>query len=176
LVISDYPNGSTHFMVTTPLTTCGAAASFVEGTIVNVSYATNPDYTFDHWEGDCSGSGSCNILMDSYKTVIAVFNYLGAPPPTQTPIPPPPPPDQCYTFTLLIDPDIAWVGKGWSADYPSCDSGYGPGDVVYNISVEPRDGWQFDHWSGGCSGSVSPCAVTFSNSNITVTAHLIPIP
>ena len=31
-------------------------------------------YTFEYWSGDCSGSGSCNLTMDSDRSVTANFN------------------------------------------------------------------------------------------------------
>lgn len=36
--------------------------------------------TFDHWAGDCSGSGSCSLTMVSNKTVTAVFNVINVTP------------------------------------------------------------------------------------------------
>ncbi|MFN8467655.1 MAG: hypothetical protein U0X20_19000 [Caldilineaceae bacterium] len=49
---------------------------FLQGTDTNISLAASPaaSSTFDGWSGDCSGTGSCDLVMNSSKQVYATFN------------------------------------------------------------------------------------------------------
>ncbi|MBK6282515.1 MAG: metallophosphoesterase [Draconibacterium sp.] len=47
--------------------------SYSEGVIVPVSASASPGNFFDHWEGACTGAATCQITMDTDKTVTAVF-------------------------------------------------------------------------------------------------------
>ncbi len=51
---------------------------YVQDSIVNVTAAANAGYVFDHWSGGCSGSGTCQVTMNTDKTVTA--NFVVAPP------------------------------------------------------------------------------------------------
>jgi serine/threonine protein kinase len=46
---------------------------YYDGTQVTVTASPSDGYIFDHWEGDCSGSGGCSLTMTSNKSVTAVF-------------------------------------------------------------------------------------------------------
>ncbi|HSN95239.1 MAG TPA: DUF362 domain-containing protein [Anaerolineaceae bacterium] len=47
--------------------------SYPSGEIVSVTATPNTGYQFDHWEGACTGSGTCSITMNSAKSVTAFF-------------------------------------------------------------------------------------------------------
>ncbi len=51
-------------------------AGFLQGTDTTVSLAAsaNASSTFEGWSGDCSGTGSCQVTMNSSKAVYATFN------------------------------------------------------------------------------------------------------
>lgn len=54
---------------------CGSAcvASFAEGAKVTLRATPENGYSFNGWLGDCSGTGSCTLTMDTNKTVTATF-------------------------------------------------------------------------------------------------------
>ncbi len=54
---------------------CGSDCSepFPVGTSVSLSAVPTAGYVFDHWTGDCSGSGSCMLTMDGARHIGVVF-------------------------------------------------------------------------------------------------------
>ncbi|HMJ01100.1 MAG TPA: PASTA domain-containing protein [Gaiellaceae bacterium] len=55
---------------------CGAtcSAQFADGTAVTLTAAAaGAGLTFDAWDGDCSGSGTCVLTIDRDRAVTAVF-------------------------------------------------------------------------------------------------------
>ncbi|MCX6229932.1 MAG: CHRD domain-containing protein [Bacteroidetes bacterium] len=54
---------------------CGSTCSalYVTGTLVTLTATPASGYHFTGWTGGCSGTGSCNILMDASKSVTAHF-------------------------------------------------------------------------------------------------------
>jgi tricorn protease-like protein len=57
------------------------ANGYIFGAQVPVTASPNSGYTFSNWSGDCTGSGSCLVTMDSDKNVAAVFNAIPTPAP-----------------------------------------------------------------------------------------------
>ncbi len=59
--------------------------TYAENEVVTVSAAPAAGYTFDHWSGDCSGAGACQVTMAAARSVTAHFvpttpgtiSYLG---------------------------------------------------------------------------------------------------
>lgn len=58
---------------------CGStcSASFSQGTSVKLTATPLSGSTFSGWSGACTGTGTCNVTMDSNKTVTATFNTGG---------------------------------------------------------------------------------------------------
>lgn len=54
---------------------CGSqcAADFAAGTAVTLTATAAPGSSFQGWSGDCSGTGSCTVAMDTYRSVTATF-------------------------------------------------------------------------------------------------------
>ncbi|MEI7513184.1 MAG: hypothetical protein WCJ74_01005 [bacterium] len=71
---------------TNMLLPCGKGTEFELGAFYDKRIAK-----FIGWSGACSGTGNCNIIMDSSKTVTAIFASLSTTttPPTPTPVTPP---------------------------------------------------------------------------------------
>ena len=121
----------------------------------SVSLTPNPDAgsTFDHWTGDCVGSGSCDLTMDVDHNVAAIFTLT--------------------THTLTVD--TSGGGSGTVSSTPgginncasSCSHDYDFGTDV-SLAPNPDPGSGFDHWTGDCTGSGS-CDVVM-NSDQAVTA------
>ena len=51
--------------------------AYESGTVIEVTAASNPGFVFDHWSGDCEGSGACTVTMNSAKSVTAIFVESG---------------------------------------------------------------------------------------------------
>jgi hypothetical protein len=52
-------------------TTC--SHSFPQGTVVTLTAAAATGWTFTAWKGDCSGTGTCQVTMNTSRAVHAVF-------------------------------------------------------------------------------------------------------
>jgi uncharacterized repeat protein (TIGR01451 family) len=129
-------------------TSPSGTTSYVEGTEVTVTATENPGYQFDSWSGACSGDGACVVTMDADKTVTANF-------------------DRLYDLTVLVDP----AGAGTTS--PSGTTSYVEGTEV-TVTATENPGYQFDEWSGACSGD-GACVVTM-DADKTVTANFVQLP
>ena len=104
-------------------------------------------WSFDHWEGDVTGtSNPITLRIKGDMAVTAVFTN-----------------SQATTYTLTT----AVTGSG-TVDPPSGTHTYNENDVV-TVTATPDAGWQFDHWEGDATGSQNPVSLTMT-SNKTVTA------
>jgi uncharacterized repeat protein (TIGR02543 family) len=123
--------------------------TYKEGAIVPVTATPAAGYAFDHWSGDCTGSGTCQVTMDDDKSVTAYFTVI------------------THDLTIAVDP----VGGGTTHPTVGVHS-YTDGAVV-NVTATPADGYAFDSWSGACTGS-GACQVTMDDDK-SVTAHFTEI-
>jgi len=131
-----------------------------EGTVVTVTATPNSNFRFDHWSGDCSGSGSCSVTMDSDKTVTA--NFV-----------------EQVTLTVSVDPSSSgnyvdvYKGSSYIASVSASSSfTFDKGDSV-KLVANPTSDYHFDEWSGvSCSGTT--CTFTI-NSDTSVTANFVEL-
>jgi hypothetical protein len=49
-----------------------------EGTVVNITATPASGYAFDHWDGDCTGNGSCQVTMSGDRSVTAYFTVISS--------------------------------------------------------------------------------------------------
>src|SRR5438132_4101029 len=131
-------------------TTC--SASFSGGTVVQLTAAANTGFTFAGWSGACSGTGSCQVTMNSAQSVTATFNIIA--------------------FTLSVN--SSGSGSGIVTSSPAgincgatCSASFSSGTAV-QLTAIANQGSTFGGWSGACSGTGS-CQVTMS-SNQSVSA------
>jgi hypothetical protein len=122
--------------------------TYAEDTVVDITATPATGYEFDHWSGACTGTGACSVTMDADKTVTAYFTQVD------------------HDLTIAVDP----VGSGTTNPAAGVHT-YAYGSVV-NITATPEDGYQFDHWSGACTGT-GACQVTMDGDK-SVTAHFVP--
>jgi alpha-tubulin suppressor-like RCC1 family protein len=132
---------------------------------------------FSGWSGGCSGTpSSCVVTLSEDKTVTATFSLL------------PPPPQK--KLTVAINTGTTETGKGGvtstaaSAGTPShisctnegspCEASYPEGTAV-SLTATAEPGSHFYKWTGGCSGTASPCVITLDTDQ-TVTAIFSPSP
>jgi uncharacterized repeat protein (TIGR02543 family) len=69
-------------------------------------------------------------------------------------------------LTMAVDP----VGSGTTD--PAVGTHTYAEDTVVDITATPATGYEFDHWSGDCTGS-DACQVTMDGDK-SVTAHFVP--
>jgi uncharacterized repeat protein (TIGR02543 family) len=124
-------------------------ATYTYGQNVELTANADPGWSFDHWEGDLTGSDNPDtIVMDDDKTVTAVFAQ-----------------DQ-YTLTINIS------GSGSVTKDPD-QATYTYGQTV-DLEAIADPGWVFDHWSGDLGGSTNPDQITITD-DMSVTAHFTQI-
>jgi hypothetical protein len=118
--------------------------AFIDGQIVTLTAIPNAGWSFDHWDGDLSGTTNpTTITMNSDATVTATFTQ------------------NHYTLTLTTE------GQGTVIKNPD-QLWYTYGQVI-TLTASPNAGWSFDHWDGDLSGTTNPTTITM-NSDATVTA------
>lgn len=129
--------------------------SYPVGTTVSLSATASTGYTFSGWGGDCTGTGSCTVTMNSYKGVTATF--------TAAPV--------GILSVVKIGTGSGTVTRsGGALNCGSmCTETLSPGSIATLVAT-PAAGSTFTGWSGGgCSGS-GTCAFTI-NANTTVNAQ-----
>ncbi len=69
---------------------CDVASELFDfGELVEVRARPDSGWRFDRWTGFCTGSGDCELIMISSRTVVAIFVQNGSPPPDNPPNNPP---------------------------------------------------------------------------------------
>ncbi len=137
---------------------CGSDCSqeYELNTSVSLTATAEAGSEFVAWGGACSGSSTCNVNLATNLTVTAVFQELGS---------------QNFSLTTSV------VGNGSIASTPSgiscgsdCEESYAE-DTQVTLVASAETGFEFNGWSGACSGTGS-CSVTM-NSNKSVTAEFV---
>jgi DNA-binding beta-propeller fold protein YncE len=169
LTASTNPGGA---IVSTPLglhcSTNNAACTedFAPGTVVTLVPVMLAGYAFAGWGGDCSGTGSCVLTMNTAHSVSAMFAPSTG--------------NQTYNLTVTATAGGIVQGTNICSSGSSCPNNgiyqattpvsYKAGQTA-NLTAYPMNGYAFAGWSGDCSG-VWRCFVTM-NSAHTVTANFV---
>jgi len=150
-------SGPTHVLTTAvdpaeggTISPAAGTHTYPQGQTVEVTATPNQWYEFDHWSGACTGDGTCSVTMDADKSVTAHFVAI----PT-------------HSLTMAVDP----TGGGTTNPAVGVHT-YEEGSVV-NVTASPNTGYEFDHWSGSCTGG-GTCSVTMDTDR-SVTAHFAQI-
>ena len=131
-------------------------AQFVENDIVQVTATPAAGWAFSHWDGNCSGThATCNVTMSGNRVVVARF---------------------VQQFNL----NVYLVGDGSVNIQPAnitcssnCTEVFNDGSVL-ELTASPDPGFQFNGWTGACTGT-GTCNVTMSQ-NRSVTAEFVATP
>jgi hypothetical protein len=132
-----------------------ATATFLYGAAITVKEAPSKHFHFVEWLGDCTGPGSCELLMNEDHEVEALFAE-----------------DPKHALTLTKNGE----GQGSVKSKPpgvSCaftctavEAEFYAGEIVV-LEATPGKGSTFEGWSGSCSGT-GTCAVTMSEAENVV--------
>jgi Divergent InlB B-repeat domain len=140
---------------------CGldCTENYLGGSIVTLTADPNDGSALTGWSGGgCSGTGTCEVTMDSAKSVTANFTVT-------------------YTLTVAVFEPACCYGTITSADTEincpgDCTETYPEGTPVM-LTANPIGGSFFATWAGGgCTGTGS-CSVIM-NQDRTVTATFLP--
>ena len=119
---------------------------YTVGTSVPITVKAVIGAVFDHWSGDCTGNGACNVTMNANRSVTAHF----------TPIE--------YTLSTSV------VGSGSVTKSPDKTT-YLYGETV-QLTAIPDAGWKFSKWTGNLSGTTNPTTI-YIDGNKSVTATFV---
>jgi PKD repeat protein len=138
--------------------TCGTTCqtSFDPGTVVTLTASPDAGSIFTGWSGDCTGTGTCQVIMNPAHYVTANFGP--------------------ETFDLRVATQGGGSGQVTSSPAAitcgtTCQTTFGPGTVV-TLTASPDAGSIFTGWSGDCTGTVA-CQVTMNQVH-PVTANFGP--
>ena len=131
---------------------CGVTCTqtFNEGAEITLSPSPVVGSLFGSWSGDCTGSGSCILDLNSAKTVTATFslqqfnigvNKLGF---------------SGSDGTVTSDP--AGIDCG-----DTCNTNFGYGTIV-TLTAVPNEDSLFTGWLGGSCSGTGPCVITVEDS------------
>lgn len=136
------------------LATCTATLDY--NTPVSLTATPAAGYVFNGWSGACSGTGTCNVTMDSAKTVTA--NFAAAP--------------AAYTLSVTINGggNVFSIPTGIRCSKGTCSNSFGTSTAI-TLNARPSRKHTFKNWSGSvCNGSTSiTCSVPMTQDQ-SVTA------
>ena len=118
---------------------------YTTGTTVDITATAVSGYEFTGWSGDCSGTGTCHLVMNGDKSVTASFALI------------------TKVLTVAVTP----TGGGTTSPVV--------GTHTYNlntgvdITATASTGYEFTGWTGACTGT-GTCHVTMDGDK-TVTAN-----
>lgn len=162
-------NGGGGVVTSTPFgIDCGAAcvASFDSGMAVSVIARPAAGYVFSGWSGGCSGTQTCDLVMNSNQAATATFAVM---PPGKVSL-------TVHDYgggSVLSSP--AGINCG-----STCSYAYDVGTVV-TLSASPSSGWTFTGWSGSVCTGTAQCVVTLNqaqevNAIFTANAPVVSTP
>ena len=137
---------------------CGSDCSqeYSDSTSVTLTATPSAGFSFDRWEGACTGSASCVVSMSADRNVRAVFSEID---------------------NSLMTLSVTTSGSGQVTSSPvgidcgnDCSEQYEANTTV-SLTATPDQGFIFQEWQGDCSGS-GDCSVSMT-SNMSVTAVFV---
>ena len=123
-----------------------SSAQFEEGETVVLSATPSEEYAFFSWSGVSGTNNTTSIVMDSDKSVVALFVK------------------KQYSLKVSIEGEGQVTEKiikaGVSTDYNS--------GTIVELSANPTSEWVFIEWKGDLSGTKNPAQITINEpKNIT---------
>ena len=137
--------------------TVSAEPPYRWGDTVSLTAVPDPGAYFTGWSGAVTGTTNpTSLTFDGDKSVTASFT------------------NNCYTLSSTVNP----ANTGMVTYSPTSSPGCGPNQYIYGqtvtLTANPANGYQFNSWSGGASGTNPVTTVTFGTGNISVAAAFEP--
>ncbi len=135
--------------VTETIVTNPSGKEYPHNTTVKLMPIPKEGWVFEKWEGDLTGNETPkNILVDEQKNVTVVFKRKN------------------YDLKLTI------VGEGTIEEkiVQNPNNREYPFETIVELMAKPKDGWEFDSWSGDLTGKTNPSTLKIDNpKNVTAT-------
>jgi hypothetical protein len=139
---------------------CGSTCwtSFSGGGNVRLAATPESDFVFDGWQGDCSGTGTCEVALTALRNVVAVFRPRSSAEGTST-------------LTIANQNPGETQGKGFvRVSWPGltepkvcqteqCDFSGVPNGVRVKIEPLPGPNTEFSDYGDACTGKALQCVV-----------------
>ncbi len=143
---------STDGNIDCPATSC--TADYRSQTFVTLNATAAPGWVFDHWSGNCNGSGICMFSMNQDETVTAHFTQV----------------EQVLTVGLGGNGTGSVISTPVLIDCPgTCVASYPQGETAI-LTAQSDPGMQFDGWGGACSGEPGTVCSVLMDADKSVTA------
>ena len=117
------------------------SGQFEEGETVNIKATPSSEYEFFSWSGVNSANSSASVVMDSDKTITALFTK------------------KRYPLAVSVE------GEGEVSETilkPGSTTDYNSGTIVA-LLANPNDEWLFKEWKGDLTGSENPTQITIDS-------------
>lgn len=136
-----------------PSGSCGMTVNY--GTSVTLTASPASGYTFSGWSGACSGTGTCTLSGTSNASVTANFAFN--------------PPLRTVTVTSSgWNGSVVSTSPSTAINCPagSCSMSVTNGSTVTLVATAAA-GYDFQGWSGACSGTGACTFTAFSNATVS---------
>lgn len=112
-------------------------SEYLDGTLVKLKPTPDPGFQFSGWTGDCTGSSTCEVVMDGNRDVAASFSPIG----------------------IALSVTLDGPGSGGVTSMPagidcitSCSATF-PAATIVDLTAIPSTGSAFQNWTGACTGA-----------------------
>ena len=127
--------------------------TYPAGSTVPLTAVPAENYDFAGWGGDCSGTGTCSLMMNGSKTISASFTLT----------------QRTSTVESPSNGTVSGPGIGCPGD---CVESYDHGTEVA-LTATPAENYVFAGWTGDCSGT-GACTLTMGvNKSVGATFTLV---
>lgn len=139
---------------------CGATCTdpnLASGTTLSLNQSAGPSSSFSGWSGDCTGTGACNLTMNSNRSVVATFTSSN------------------HTLSIAKNGlGTVTANTGAINCGAICSDSYANNTNII-LSATPSSGYNFSGWSGGSCSGTGNCTFNITSTH-TVTATFTPQP
>ncbi|MBI3358270.1 MAG: hypothetical protein HY037_01575 [Nitrospirae bacterium] len=138
---------------------CGSDCSegYLDGSVVTLTAAPDPDSVFSGWSGACTGTGDCAVTVNAAKSVTAMFTRLYSLSVTKT---------GSGSGTVTSNPSGIDCGT-------DCSEAYIDGTAVI-LKASPSSDSVFVGWSGDCVGTGTCTIFMHAPESVTARFDLVP--
>jgi hypothetical protein len=132
----------------------------LDGQSVRLIATPDQGWGFEGWQGDCSGTAACDLVMTANHAIAAVFTQLRS---------------IQHSLSVHVQGQGRVVSTPPGIDCSStCTADFSERQQV-TLTASPVAGWQLSNWSGACSGASCTLVLT-ADLNVDATFTEVPLP